>query len=83
LNGTRLGPANGNGNRFDSGFCGTRRFDITCVKRKDGGWRFLNGSDGFLGFEADGRCNGIELFSGRKFAGLSRGCLLFVPLWKG
>jgi hypothetical protein len=83
LNGKRFGPANGNGYRFYSGFRGTRRFYITCVERKDGGWRFLDGSDGLLGFEADGRCNGIELFRGRKLAGLSRGSWLFVPLWKG
>jgi hypothetical protein len=61
-----------------------RRFEITCVERKDGGRGLLCGGGGrLLKFKADGRCNVIELFRGRKFSGLSgRWLLLFVALWK-
>jgi hypothetical protein len=54
------------------------------VEGKDGGRGLLGRDDGgLLKFKADGRCNGIELFRGREFGGLSgRWLLLFVALWK-
>jgi hypothetical protein len=52
------------------------------MERKDGGWGLLYCGDGLLRFEADGRCNGTELFRGGKFTALGRRRLLFVTLWK-